>query len=174
LPVPYFHNVFTLPHEFNPLILYSEHNQRALLKLLFDAAAKTLMQFGQSDFGGRIGFSLVLHTWDQRLNAHFHVHALIASGALSDDGSRWIAGGSQFLFPVRALSKCFRRDSPLPATRLAGSFPSHPALRVVCQLREEKVAGPLPRVTWHGAPCAGGRTAAHRRRVDETCPGHRP
>lgn len=27
LPVPYFHNVFTLPHEFNPLILYSEQNQ---------------------------------------------------------------------------------------------------------------------------------------------------
>jgi hypothetical protein len=33
------------------------------------------------------------------------VHGLIASGALADDGSRWIAGGRKFLFPVRGLSK---------------------------------------------------------------------
>ena len=32
LPVPYFHNVFTLPHELNRLILYSERNQRVLLE----------------------------------------------------------------------------------------------------------------------------------------------
>jgi hypothetical protein len=108
LPVPHFHNVFTLPHEFNPLILRSERNQRALLKLLFDAAAETLLQFGRQTFGGKIGFLLVLHTWDQQLRAHFHVHALIPSGALSDDGCRWIAGGRRFLFPVRGLSKMFR------------------------------------------------------------------
>jgi len=108
LPVPHFHNVFTLPHEFNPLILFSERNQRALLKLLFDAAAQTLLQFGRQTFGGKIGFLLVLHTWDQQLRAHFHVHALIPSGALSADGSQWIAGGRQFLFPVRGLSKMFR------------------------------------------------------------------
>ena len=108
LPVPHFHNVFTLPHEFHPLILFSERNQRALLKLLFDAAAQTLLQFGRQTFGGKIGFLLVLHTWDQQLRAHFHVHALIPSGALSADGSQWIAGGRQFLFPVRGLSKMFR------------------------------------------------------------------
>lgn len=108
LPVPYFHNVFTLPHELNPLILYSERNQRALLGLLFDATAQTLLEFGRSDLGGKIGFTLVLHTWDQRLRPHFHLHGLIASGALAEDGSRWIAGGRQFLFPVRGLSKMFR------------------------------------------------------------------
>jgi hypothetical protein len=108
LPVPYFHNVFTLPHELNSLILYSERNQRALLGLLFDATAQTLLEFGRSDLGGKIGFTLVLHTWDQRLRAHFHLHGLIASGALAHDGSRWIAGGRQFLFPVRGLSKMFR------------------------------------------------------------------
>ena len=108
LPVPYFHNVFTLPHELNTLFLYSERNQRALLKLLFDAAAQTLLEFGRQELGGKIGFTLVLHTWDQQLRPHFHVHALIASGALSADGSRWIAGGSRFLFPVRGLSKMFR------------------------------------------------------------------
>ena len=108
LPVPYFHDVFTLPHELNPLISYGQRNQRALLGLLFDATAQTLLAFGQSDLGGRVGFTLLLHTWDQRLRAHFHLHCLIACGALSNDGSRWIAGGRQFLFPVHGLSKMFR------------------------------------------------------------------
>jgi hypothetical protein len=100
--------VFTLPHELNALILYCEKNQRALLKLLFDASAQTLLEFGRRDLGGKIGFTLVLHTWDQQLRPHFHVHALLASGALADDGTRWIVGGRKFLFPVRGLSKMFR------------------------------------------------------------------
>jgi hypothetical protein len=108
LPVPYFHNVFTLPHELNMLILWSDRNQRALLSLLFDAAAQTLLEFGHNEFGGKVGFTLVLHTWDQQLRAHFHLHCLIASGALTKDGSQWVAGGRQFLFPVCGLSKMFR------------------------------------------------------------------
>lgn len=108
LPVPYFHNVFTLPHELNGLILFSERNQRALWKLLFDATAQTLLEFGRGNLGGKVGFTLVLHTWDQQLRPHFHLHCLIASGALSADGAQWIAGGAQFLFPVKALSPVFR------------------------------------------------------------------
>jgi hypothetical protein len=108
LPTSYFHNVFTLPHELNPLILHSEHNQRLLLRLLFHAAAETLLQFGRNNLGGQVGFTLVLHTWDQQLRPHFHVHAVIAAGALSHEGDRWISAGRQFLFPVRALSNVFR------------------------------------------------------------------
>ena len=108
LPVLYFHNVFTLPHEFNALILKSESNERLLLKLLFDSAAATLLEFGKSEFGGQVGFTMVLHTWDQQLCPHFHLHCLIASGALAHDKSQWIAGGNNFLFSVRALSKMFR------------------------------------------------------------------
>jgi hypothetical protein len=108
LPVPYFHQVFTLPHELNEWILASEENQRALLKLLFDSAAATLIAFGRGELGGEVGFTLVLHTWDQLLRPHFHLHGLIAAGALAEDGSRWIAGGAKYLFPVRGLSKKFR------------------------------------------------------------------
>jgi hypothetical protein len=89
-------------------MLHSEHNQRLLLRLLFHAAAETLLQFGRNNLGGQVGFTLVLHTWDQQLRPHFHVHAVIAAGALSHEGDRWIAAGRQFLFPVRALSKVFR------------------------------------------------------------------
>ena len=108
LPTPYYHNVFTLPHELNGLILYSEQNRRAILGLLFHAAAETLQSFGKNNLGGKIGFTMVLHTWDQQLRAHFHLHAIIAGGALAEKGSKWIDAGKNFLFPVRALSRVFR------------------------------------------------------------------
>ncbi len=108
LPVGYFHVVFTLPHELNPLILC---NKAVVLKLLFDAVARTLSQFGRNPgngLGGKIGFLAVLHTWDQKLLDHFHLHCLIPAGALSADGRRWIAARTDFLFPVKALAQVFR------------------------------------------------------------------
>jgi hypothetical protein len=108
LPVPYFHNVFTLPHQLNALILCHEDNQRVLLNLLFQAAAETLLLFGRNNLGGKPGITVVLHTWDQQLRAHFHVHCLITGGALLLDQQRWCKARPKFLFPVRALSKVFR------------------------------------------------------------------
>ena len=105
LPVPSFHLVLTLPHTLNPLILT---HKRPLLTLLFNAASQTLVQFGQRNLGGQIGCTMVLHTWDQTLGAHFHVHCLMAAGALAANGGRWIEADPRFLFPVRALSTVFR------------------------------------------------------------------
>lgn len=86
LPVPYFHCVFTLPHELNALVLA---NKRPLLTLLLRAASQTLLQFGRQNLGGQLGGIQVLHTWDQTLGAHFHVHCLVPGGALADNGTRW-------------------------------------------------------------------------------------
>jgi hypothetical protein len=108
LPTPYFHNVFTLPHELNPLLLASERNRRALLDLLFRTVADTLLTFGHNNLGGKVGFTMVLHTWNQQLRDHFHVHCVIAGGAIAEDGSKWLPAGKTFLFSVRALSKVFR------------------------------------------------------------------
>lgn len=109
LPVPYFHNVFTLPHELNDLVLA---NKRLLLGLLFQEVSKTLLQFGKdprSRLGGRVGFTLVLHTWNQTLLDHFHLHCVIPAGALSADERRWIASKNErYLFSVKALAKVFR------------------------------------------------------------------
>ena len=105
LPVGYFHLVFTLPHEFNRLILA---HKKILFALLFKAVSETLLEFGRSHLGGRIGFITVLHTWDQTLKDHFHLHCLVAGGALSLDHSRWIGARPNFLFPVTALSQVFR------------------------------------------------------------------
>jgi Putative transposase/Transposase zinc-binding domain len=106
LPVPYFHLVFTLPHEFNAL---ARGNPRPIYELLFAAASATLREFGRNPrwVGGEIAATLVLHTWGQTLTQHLHVHALVAGGALAPD-ARWIAPRRGFLFPVKALSKVFR------------------------------------------------------------------
>jgi hypothetical protein len=108
LPVTYFHNVFTLPHELNPLTLC---NKEVVFRILFKAVSETLMQFGanpENGLGGKLGFTCVLHTWDQTLLDHFHLHCLIPSGALSSNGDRWLSAREDFLFSVRALSKVFR------------------------------------------------------------------
>lgn len=106
LPVPYFHVVFTLPHELNALIRL---NARALYGLLFDTAAQTLQGFANNPrwLGGTLGFTLVLHTWSQTLVHHPHVHGLVSGGALATDG-RWRRAKPGFLFPVQALSRVFR------------------------------------------------------------------
>lgn len=105
LPVGYFHLVFTLPHEFNPLILA---HKKILLAHLFKAVSETLLEFGQTRLKGTLGIIAVLHTWDQTLKDHFHLHCLVPAGALSFDQSRWIAARKNFLFPVKALSLVFR------------------------------------------------------------------
>jgi hypothetical protein len=105
LPVGYFHLVFTLPHVLNGLILA---HKKILLALLFKAVSETLLEFGQRRFGGTLGVIAVLHTWDQTLKDHFHLHCLVPAGALSLDHSRWIGARPNFLFPITALSQVFR------------------------------------------------------------------
>ena len=105
LPLGYFHLVFTLPHELNCLILA---NKKILLTLLFKAVSETLLEFGRSRLGGTVGIIAVLHTWDQTLKDHFHLHCLVPAGALSLDHSRWILARNNFLFPITALSLVFR------------------------------------------------------------------
>lgn len=116
LPVPYAHVVFTLPHALNPL---AGRHFRLITDILFACASRTLIGFGANPrwLGGELAFSLVLHTWTQDLRRHLHVHALVANGALADDG-RWIEGKPNFLFPAKALSKVFR-EKFMDALKLA-------------------------------------------------------
>jgi hypothetical protein len=83
-----------------------------MLGVLFKAVSTTLKEFAQNPTmykkGGKIGFTAILHTWDQKLRDHFHLHCVIPTGYLSHDGERWIHSKKKFLFPVKALSKVFR------------------------------------------------------------------
>jgi hypothetical protein len=108
LPCGYFHTVFTLPHALNPLIL---DNMELLLGLLFATVNDTLRRFATDSrwrLCGRLGFIAVLHTWNQQLLAHFHLHCLVPAGALSFDATRWIAARKNYLFRIESLAKAFR------------------------------------------------------------------
>ena len=105
LPVSYFHVVFTLPHELNTIIL---NNKKVMLNILFKAASQTLLTFGKNELGGGLGFIATLHSWDQKLKAHFHLHCLIAGGAVSKDGVCWTPCKGNYLFNKKVLSMVFR------------------------------------------------------------------
>jgi hypothetical protein len=104
LEVPYFHLVFTLPHTLNGLI---RQNRALLYELLLESAGQTLLVFGQKRFGGEIGATMVLHTWGQRLNEHYHVHAIVTGGAWSEQSGWQQVSNLNYLFCIKALSKVF-------------------------------------------------------------------
>jgi hypothetical protein len=107
LPTHYFHLVVTLPHELQVLARY---HPELVYNLLFEAASRSLLQLARDyeRLQAQIGFTAVLHTWDQDLNLHPHLHLVVTGGGLSLDGERWIAARNSFLLPVKALSKIIR------------------------------------------------------------------
>jgi len=108
LPCGYFHFVFTLPHDLNPIILC---NKKITLQILFSAVSETLQAFAKDPqwrLEGRLGFISVLHTWSQTLIDHFHLHCLIPAGALSFKKDRWIPAKESFLFRIESLAKAFK------------------------------------------------------------------
>jgi len=126
LPVPYYHLVFTLPHTLNGWV---ELHPEVIYRCLFQSVWATLNDFGQDPkrLHGTLGMTAVLHTWGQNLSRHVHVHCLVAGGALSESGD-WHPAKSNYLFPVRALSRAFRG-------------------RMVSHLRRSAQQGDLHRIT---------------------------
>ena len=109
LPCGYFHLVFTLPHDLNPIILC---NKTVTFQILFTAVSQTLQAFAkdpQWKLEGRLGFISVLHTWSQTLLDHFHLHCLIPGGALSFCKTRWTASSQSYLFRIESLAKEFKK-----------------------------------------------------------------
>jgi hypothetical protein len=107
LPTRYVHVVFTLPHELAPLAL---QNKRVIYDLLFRISAETLLEIARDPqhLGAHIGFFSVLHTWNQKLEHHPHVHCVVPAGGLSADHARWIPSQHKFFLPVEVLGEVFR------------------------------------------------------------------
>jgi hypothetical protein len=107
LPIEYFHVVFTIPSELNPLVFM---NPQVLYDLLFRSASETLSELAKDPkhLGAKVGVIGILHTWGQNLMDHPHIHCMVTGGGLSSDGSRWISCRKGFFLPVRVMSALFR------------------------------------------------------------------
>ncbi len=107
LPSPYVHVVFTLPPQLASLAL---QNKKVVYGLLLRASAETLLEVARNPrhLGAEIGFFSVLHTWNQKLQIHPHVHCVVAAGGLSLDHTRWIRSHPRFFLPLPVLRRVFR------------------------------------------------------------------
>ena len=107
LPTPYVHVVFTLPSQLASLAL---QNKKVIYGLLLRASAETLLEVARNraHLGADIGFFSVLHTWNQKLQLHPHVHCVVSAGGLSRDHARWIRSRPRFFLPIAILRRVFR------------------------------------------------------------------
>jgi hypothetical protein len=107
LPVPYYHVIFTLPHELRG---FTRLHQQDLYGLLIKSAADSIIKLAADPHyvGSRVGVMAVLHTWGSNLSYHPHVHCLVTGGGLSPDGRTWMPARDNYLVPVKALSRLFR------------------------------------------------------------------
>lgn len=108
LPTHYFHTVVTIPHDLNPLILY---NQEFFYNLLFQAASQPLKRYAETweRLRAQVGFTAVLHTWDQQMGYHVHLHLIPTGGGLDPSGTRWVCSPTNFLVPSRGLATRVRK-----------------------------------------------------------------
>lgn len=107
LASPYAHVVFTLPQQLAPLAL---QNKKIIYDLLLRASAETLLEVARNPrrLGAEIGFFSVLHTWNQKLQLHPHVHCVVPAGGLSLDHTHWIPSHPRFFLPRSVLRRRFR------------------------------------------------------------------
>jgi len=106
LDIPYFHVVFTLPDNLNPIVY---QNQDIMYNMFFRAATGTLMELSADCkyLGATPGITAVLHTWGQNLLYHPHIHFIVTGGGLSSS-HEWVNSREKFFIPVKVLSSKFR------------------------------------------------------------------
>jgi hypothetical protein len=108
LPTAYYHVVFTLPHEWNSLVM---GNRKAMFGILFESASETLLHYGSNpEFLGAVpGITMVLHTWGQDMSFHPHVHCIVSGGGQCATTGKWVAAkriNAKFIFPLKGMRKC--------------------------------------------------------------------
>ena len=106
MDAPYYHVVFTLPHELNSLIYC---NQTLLYNLLHRCCAETLLELASDKkwLGATPGIIQVLHTWNQELDYHVHMHCIVSGGGITRDLKLRKSKG-KFFIPVFVLRDKFK------------------------------------------------------------------
>ena len=107
IDAPYYHIVFTAPHELNPLFLA---NRPALFALFHKAVGQTVIELAKDPrhLGATPGVIQVLHTWSQKLLFHPHVHAVVSGGGLTGDRKLKVLEKGSFFIAESILSAMFR------------------------------------------------------------------
>ena len=106
LNVGYYHVVFTVPDDLNPVF---RQNQETMYGLFFKAVSETLLELCQNKkfLGAKPGITAILHTWGQNLMHHPHIHCIVTGGGLTDT-KQWRYTRKKFFIPVKVLSAKFR------------------------------------------------------------------
>ncbi|MCA9183634.1 MAG: transposase [Planctomycetales bacterium] len=106
--------VFTLPSELSRLTL---GNRRQLYDMFFCAAWSALKQTIEAEQGFDPAALMVLHTWNQKSEAHVHVHAVVPGGGPALIGGHWkdatAPGGGPtgwYLVDAVTLRRTFREN----------------------------------------------------------------
>jgi hypothetical protein len=107
---PYFMATFTLPSELRAL--FFTPLAKEVYRLFFDAAAHALrvaLAHRRSLGATTTGFTLVLHTWNQRLLFHPHLHAIVPGVGIDANGQIIPVKQPTFLAPKAVLRRAFRQ-----------------------------------------------------------------
>jgi len=160
LDAPYFHVVFTLPDELNPVI---HSNQKTLLDMFYKSVSSTLDELSRDTkyLGAKIGYISILHTWGSQLNYHPHIHVIVLGGGL-DHKNKWCDKGSDFFLPVKVLSRVFRgkymeaikslwKQEKLEFHGTAEKYRNHHNFKELLNLCYEKEWFPYCKKTFNGA-----------------------
>jgi len=100
----------TLPSELRSLFL--SKNTKAAFNLFFEASSKALREklADQKGFkAAKSGFIGILHTWNQQLLFHPHIHYIVPGAGIDKDGKVTTVPKSNYLLKLDRLIKAFRQ-----------------------------------------------------------------
>ena len=106
---PYFMVTFTLPQELRAL--FFTPSAKAIHEVFFAAASEALSAtLANPRWLGarRCGFTMILHTWNQRLHFHPHIHCIVPGAGFDREGRVVRVKSPGFLVPQPVLRATFR------------------------------------------------------------------
>jgi hypothetical protein len=108
---PYFMVTFTLPAELREL--FFGPLAKAAYDIFFAAAAQALQDcLANPKWLGAAtsGFTAILHTWNQQLLFHPHLHVIVPAAGIDANGRVIVGKSEKFLVHIPALQACLRHQ----------------------------------------------------------------
>ena len=109
IPAPYFMVTFTLPSELREL--FFGKGAKAAYDAFFHASAATLSQnLANKKWLGAAtsGFTMVLHTWNQKMLFHPHIHCIVPGAGLDEHGRYVAVKKADYLMPADVLKEVLK------------------------------------------------------------------